>query len=198
VISGYPWNFSYGSFVPDDPKESSFTYSGPLFRCVPSTAYEALSASYSVLHGNRWNTTDGPVTLYTFTALSSARSFEVAQSVFYGRPLEDRPPEELPDLVIFNASLSVTNVATSAGLASFNLPVTYPVGFQTPDCYTTTQPIGQRIFEAGALGLVTRSATLTRWDGPMVDWAEIAIFTERFQDFALVARYPWEAWFGGN
>jgi hypothetical protein len=118
--------------------------------------------------------------------------------LFYGVPLEDRPPEELPDIVIFNASLSVTNVATSAGLASFGLPVTYPVGFETTDAYTTTQPIGQQIYDAGALGLVTRSATLNRWDGPMVEWAEVAIFTERFSEFALVGRYPWDQWFNAS
>jgi hypothetical protein len=158
-----------------------------------------LTASYSVLGGgNRWNTATGPVTLYTFTALSSARSFQLAQSVFYGRPLEDRPPEVLPDIVIFNTSISVTNVATSAGLATFGLPVTYPVGFETPDAYVTTQPIGQQIFAAGAFGLVTRSATLARWDGPMTEWAEVAIFTERFSEFSFVGRYPWDQWFYAN
>jgi hypothetical protein len=75
------------------------------------------------------------------------------------------------------------------------LPTTYPIGYLGQDAWAITQPIGAFIYSGGWPGLVTRSATASSWSGPMHEWAEVALFTERAPEPLLVDRLDYRAWY---
>lgn len=151
----------------------------PLFRVVRAAWAEPLDSSYSRERGGRWNPPGA------FPALYGCCSERVAGAVV--RDLwrtgaieaEDLSPAARPQLVEFRWAGTVVDAVSLAGLAAAGLTRGYPAGLE----HRQTQALGSVWHEAGAEGVVCRSASLHRlgfraWVGPHEGWGEVAVFVE--------------------
>jgi RES domain-containing protein len=164
-------------YVPTDG--GTINVNGYVFRAIPHSSQDPLSTAFSYAAGGRWNAAGTAAVLYTAGTIATARAFVNWQASYYGWDWSDRPPEEQPDLLVLQVNGSYADVATNSGLAFYNLPSTYPVGYLAPETWSITQPIGEVIYNAGWPGLVTRSASLDDWSGQISQWAELVLFPER-------------------
>jgi len=124
-----------------------------------------------------------------------ARTWVEARLTRGGVALNEIQPEALPDLLVLECKLEkIADLTSDAGLEEVGLPTTYPRGFETEAAYSTTCPIGVQIYNAGLQGIITRSATATKWEGPIANWGEIAIFTDYAPIPILVERQSYERW----
>lgn len=121
---------------------------------------DPLSPSYSRQRGGRWNPPGsfGVVYLNATPALARAQLRHKLEP--RGIRPEDLDPEQAPLLVHTDVpELSYVDAVTDRGLASLDLPATYPLeadGKLIP--HATCQPIGQAAFNAGEPGIACRSA----------------------------------------
>ena len=186
-----------GTFTYNVGTINTFSFDGTLFRCVLPSHNEPLNSTYSQVSGGRWNPAGSFPVLYTFTSPQSANYWIETRWASLGFTWEEVAPERLPDLAVVTVQLeALADVATDAGLQFFGLPATYPVGFETPAAYAVTRPIGVEIHARQVAGLVTRSATARRWQGPIINWGEVAIFTEYASPPTLVERLSYLKWTG--
>lgn len=172
----------------------SVTCSGTLYRAIPHSSNAPLASEYSLAQGGRWNAAGSFPVIYTGASQQVVRSYVDWHATFYGVPLCDYQPDDLPDLVIMSFSATMADLATDSGLVYYGLPVDYPVGYPAGQ-HTATQPIGLSIFNAGCCGIVTRSATVTSWNGPVHLWAEVAIFATQSPQPQLLDRIPFADWY---
>lgn len=184
-----PGTFTYNTAA------AEFGFNGVLYRAIPSYSTEPLAARFS-LAGGRWNHPNTYLMLYTYSAVETAQVALTNYALNLGVDVANVNPEFQRDLVVLQLSVdNLADVATPAGLKSHGLPVEYPIGFQNEAAWATTRPIGQSIYTNGAAGIVTRSASLSEWSGPMATWAEVAVFPDRCQEPVIVERLPFSDWF---
>lgn len=172
----------------------SVTCSGMLYRAIPHSSDAPLASEFSVTQGGRWNPAGSFPVIYTGASEEVVRSYVDWHATFYGVPLADFQPEDLPDLVIMSFSATMADVATDSGLVYYGLPVAYPLGYSAGQ-HTASQPLGLSIFSAGYCGIVTRSATVPDWGGPIHLWAEVAIFASQSPQPQLLDRIPFAQWY---
>lgn len=173
----------------------TYDFTGNLFRLIPHGSNEPLSTTYS-LAGGRWNPSNSFEVMYTFTNTTTARQYMGAIEEETGQPWVDVAPELQPDLLILDWTVSsLTDLATNEGLAVYNLPSTYPAGFEGVAGWPRAQPIGAAIHSTSAAGLVARSATAGNFSGDPIKWAEVAVFPERASTPTLVHRMSFEEWY---
>jgi hypothetical protein len=152
-----------------------------VFRCIPTSSSDPLDASFSTVTGGRWSLPATYPVLHTFTNPQTAHQWLDARWSSIGLTSDDVPAEQLPDLAVISVQFqSLADLATNSGLQWFGLPTTYP--------------IGARAYSLGHQGIVTRSASAQRWDGPMLTWSEIAIFPDVAPRPVLVDRLPYKRW----
>jgi RES domain-containing protein len=174
---------------------NTFDYQGTLFRCVLPSYDQPLDSSYAQQTGGRWNPPGSFAVLYTFTSPQTAQTWLDTRWSALGFTWDEIEPAKLPDLVVMDAEVEgLADVATDEGLQAFGLPAVYPVGFETSGSYSMTQAIGVQIHDRQGPGLVTRSATAQSWTGPMLNWCEVAIFTEYARLPTAVDRLSYNKW----
>ncbi len=194
-MSNFSYNNVVGTFTVnavDSPTTISFT--GTLYRCIPHGSDTPLSSTFALNTGGRWNSAGSFAVLYTFASVQVARSF-VDSKAEYGFSWDEIPSEQQLDLVVLNCSSTFADVATDSGLLDYGLPASYPIGYQTVGAYPVTQAIGPTIYSQHHAGLVTRSATASSWDGPMTQWAEVAVFPDHAPPPVLVDRFTFAEWY---
>jgi RES domain len=173
----------------------TFDFSGNLFRLIPHSSAEPLATHYSV-GGGRWNPPNAFQAMYTFADTTTARHYMAAREVEAAFSWLEVTPEQQPDLLVLDWTISeLTDLATDAGLAVYNLPTTYPIGFTGMVSWARTQPIGAAIHNTASTGLVTRSASVTDFSGPEITWAELALFPERIPSPTVVQRVAFDDWY---
>lgn len=174
----------------------TYDFSGNVFRLVPHGSSEPFSTTHS-LGGGRWNAPNTFPVTYTFTDTVTAQQYMTVQEIQGGFSWLEVQPERQPDLLVMNWEITgLVDMATNEGLAVYNLPATYPSGFEFVSSWAVTQPIGTSMFETGAVGLVARSASATDFSRPVINWAEIAVFSERVSLPNLIDRIPFDDWYG--
>lgn len=133
---------------------------GRFFRVADPSWKNPLDTSFSEQEGGRWNPPGGAPTLYLNDSEATARAN--VTRLFVGRPYGplNLDPNAAPDLIDVEVpGGEVVDVVTTEGIAELGLPDSYPVdelGKTVP--HETTQPIGQRAWDAGELGIAARSA----------------------------------------
>lgn len=167
---------------------------GGRFRRVADPAWaDPLDPSYAQRAGGRWNPPQSFGVVYLCTDVATARA-NVAR-LYVGLPYgpEDLEPDRAPQLVeVEIASESYVDAVSAVGLRALQLPLSYPVdadGTTVP--HGVCQPIGQRLYDEGELGIAARSAA----PGVAHGW-ELAWFAQPGRS-PLVAemRRPFESWF---
>lgn len=191
----FRYNSTSATFVINPSNQGTVHVQGTLFRTVPHSSQTPLSSQFAYNLGGRWNPPGSFPVLYTSASVAGVRAFVDWQSDYYGIQWADRAPEDQPDLLVLTIEGSFADVATESGLTFYGLPKTYPIGYQGAEAWTITQPIGASIYAAGWPGLVTRSATLSSWSGPMQEWAEVAIFADKAPTPQLVGRFAYDDWY---
>ncbi len=194
-MSTFTYSNVVGTFqynATDAPITINFT--GTLYRCIPHRSQTPLSANFAFNTGARWNCAGSYPVLYTFASVQVARSFADSKAS-YGFSWDEIPTEQQLDLVVLQYTGTLVDVATNAGLQCWELPITYPVGYQTADAYPITQAIGQTIYDQQFPGLVARSATAAAWDGPITEWGEVALFSDNTAPPILVDRLTFSEWY---
>ncbi len=189
------YNTTAATFVVSPTSQGTIQVQGNLFRTIPHISQTPLSSDFAYNLGSRWNAPGSYPVLHTSGSVAGARAFVNWQAEFFGVPLADAAAEDQPDLLVLSIEATFADVASDSGLALYGLPKTYPLGYQGNDAWTITQPIGASIYAAGLPGLVTRSATLSSWSGPMHEWAEVAIFTDLAPAPRLVDRFSYQDWY---
>jgi RES domain-containing protein len=175
--------------------KTTTSYNGTLFRCIPNASTAPLSSQYSVSSGGRWNAQGTYPVLYTFLSQGTARDWLSISYANAGVSPADLEPSRLPDLVVLDGSYdNVANLTTEEGLTEVGLPSTYPVGYTTTAAWSVTQPVGANICSQGHTAILTCSASASSWDGPLENWAELAIFTDNAPAPRLVDRLPYDDW----
>jgi RES domain-containing protein len=173
----------------------TFDFAGTTFRLIPHSSTEPLSTTYS-LGGGRWNPPNAFEVMYSFTNTTTARQYMIALETYGGFSWLAAQPEKQLDLVVLNWNvLGLVDLATNEGLAVYNLPPSYPSGFQDDSSWPRTQPIGAAIHGADAIGLVARSASATNFAQPVINWAELAMFTHRAPVPEVVERISFDDWY---
>jgi len=173
--------------------QTTTTYSGAAFRCIPSSSTTPLSTDYSVAYGGRWNAAGTYPTMYTFLSTQLAQQWVSANLSPYS--LDEVQPERLPDLLVLDLELdNVADLTGNAGLGEVGLPRTYPAGYAGTSAWTVTQSVGAIIHDAGHTSVLTRSATASEWSGQVEAWAEIAIFTDHAPKPTFTERIPAGDW----
>jgi RES domain-containing protein len=184
-----PGTFAYNATT------TQFAFSGVLYRTIPSYSNEPLTARFSI-EGGRWNPPNTHLVLYTYSAVQTAQVAFTNYALNLGIDIANVNPEFHRDMVVLQLNLDhLADVATNMGLQNFGLPQEYPVGFKSEADWTKTRPIGQKIYASGAGGIVTRSASLSEWSGPIEGWAEVAVFPDRCEAPVLVERLAFSDWF---
>jgi hypothetical protein len=174
---------------------STFDFAGTFFRLIPHGSNEPLTSIHS-LDGGRWNPRGTFQAFYAFTAPGTASQYMRAQETLLSFSWDEVQPDQQKDLLVLNWNVpGLADVATPQGLATYQLPNTYPIGFEQQSAWTTTQPIGLRIYNAGMPGLVARSASLRDFSASIINWAEVAVFPDRVDPPILLARIPFSEWF---
>jgi RES domain-containing protein len=173
--------------------QTTTTYSGTGYRCIPSSSSTPLATEYSVTYGGRWNSPGSYPVMYTFLSPQLARQWVSTNLSPY--TVDEVQPERLPDLLVLELELdNMADLASTTGLEEVGLPSTYPIGYTTTSAWTVTQTVGATIHDAGHTSILTRSATATQWTGQVETWAEIAIFTDQAPKPALTERIPYGDW----
>ncbi len=173
------------------------SYSGTLFRVIPNNAIDPPSTEFAGERGGRWNPPNSFPVLYTFTNQALAREYAESQLAAGVMTIDEAEPEALPDLLVLTRDYPrLVDAASDAGLQALSLPSTYPVGFV--GTWAATQPIGLALYTAGNAGLVTRSASATSWNGPLVNWGEVAIFVDNAPPPTLLERVSFKDWLLGS
>jgi hypothetical protein len=186
--------FQPGTFA-HNATTTEFAFSGILYRTIPSYSAEPLTARYSIA-GGRWNPPNTYHVLYTYGAVETAQVAYSNYALTLGVDIANVNPEFQRDLVVLQLNATqLADVATSTGLQNFGLPPDYPIGFQTEADWAKTRPIGEGIYAGGSVGIVTRSASLSDWSGPIDRWAEVVVFPERCEAPVLVKRLAFSDWF---
>ncbi len=173
--------------------QTTTSYSGTVYRCIPSSSNTPLSAEYSVTYGGRWNAAGTYPVMYTFLSPQLARQWVATTMSPYGP--HEVEPENLPDLLVLDWELdNVADLTCTAGLNEAGLPSTYPQGFTGTSNWTVTQSVGATIHSAGHTSVLTRSASATEWSGQVETYAEIAVFTDQAPSPTLSKRIPCGDW----
>ncbi len=184
-----PGTFTYNSTT------SQFSFSGILYRTIPSYSTEPLTARFSI-EGGRWNPPNAYLVLYTYGAVPTAQVAFTTYALNLGIDIANINPEFQRDLVVLQMNVNnLADIATNVGIQKFGLPPEYPIGFESEAAWATTRPIGTAIYAAGAAGVVTRSARLSDWSGTIEGWAEVAVFPDRSEAPVLVERLAFSDWF---
>lgn len=191
----FGFNAAAATYVISPANNGTITVQGNVYRTIPHGSQTPLSSSYAYNFGGRWNAAGTFPVLYTSASLAGARAYINWQAAFSGVALADWAPEDRPDLLVLSIEASFADVASDSGLKYYGLPNTYPTGYLGSESWTVTQPIGASIYAAGWPGLVTRSATMSDWSGPIHEWAEIAIFTTQAPAPSLLQRIDYEDWY---
>jgi hypothetical protein len=191
----FMYNATAATFVISPSNQGTVQVQGTMFRTIPHSSQTPLSADFNYNLGSRWNEPGTYPVLYMSASVAAARAYVEWQSDYFGLLWADMAPEDQPDLLVLTIEASCADVASDSGLTFYGLPKTYPIGYLGPEAWTITRPIGASIYEAGWPGLVTRSATLTSWSGPMSEWAEVALFTEKAPAPLLVDRLAYRDWY---
>ncbi|MHB8572611.1 MAG: RES family NAD+ phosphorylase [Candidatus Dormibacteria bacterium] len=175
---------------------TTFDFSGTTFRLIPHGSAEPLAFSYS-LGGGRWNAPNTFPVMYTFNDTATARQYMSALETIGGFSWSEVQPEKQLDLLVLTWNVGgLVDLATDGGLTVYNLPTTYPSGFEAQSSWAVTQPVGAAIFQSGATGIVARSASATNFSGPPISWTELAIFAERADPPTLFDRVLFDEWYG--
>jgi hypothetical protein len=193
----FGYNAAAATYVITPANNGTITVQGNVFRTIPHGSQTPLSSSFAYDLGGRWNGAGTVPVLYTAASVAGARAYVNWQADFAGVDLADWAPEDQPDLLVLSIAASFADVATDSGLTFYGLPTTYPTGYLGSEAWVFTQPIGATIYAAGWPGLVTRSATMSDWSGPLAEWAEVVIFTGQAPVPGLVQRIPYKDWYHG-
>jgi hypothetical protein len=133
--------------------------------------------------------------MYTFLSQVLARTWFFDTLASVNMTVNEVQPDALPDLVVLDCDLdNVADLTGAVGLSEVGLPTTYPEGFRGSASWVVTQPIGAAIYSSGHTSILTRSCTATEWDGSIVNWAELAIFTEHAPEPVMVERVSSGDW----
>jgi hypothetical protein len=189
------YNTTAANFIISPSNQGAVHVQGMVFRTIPHSSQTPLSADFAFNSGGRWNFPGSYPVLHTSASVTGARAFVDWQSDYFGLPWDDVAPERQPDLLVLSIDASFADVASDTGLTSYGLPVTYPIGYLGSEAWTITRPIGASIYAAGWPGLVTRSATMSSWSGPMSEWAEVAVFTDVSTAPLLIDRFEYRDWY---
>jgi hypothetical protein len=153
---------------------------------------DPLDGRYAAEHGGRWNAPGSFPVVYLTRGLPGARAY--VRHKFADRPYgpELLAPEEAPVLVETELPEErYVDAVTAADCEAVGLRKTYPrdsAGTEVP--WTRCQPIGQRAWDAGELGIACRSAV------GAVAGEELAWFhRERRAALPLRRRLPFEEWY---
>lgn len=125
---------------------------------------DPLDGSYSMRTGKRWNPPGSFPVVYLNATVEVARAN--CDDWFAGQPFGplDVEPERAPILVETEVpETEYADVVTDGGCVALELPTTYPFdagGTEVP--WSVSQPIGQRLWDAGERGIACRSAALPR------------------------------------
>jgi hypothetical protein len=191
----YEFNTTVANYVISTANNGTVTVQGMVYRTIPHCSRTPLNSNYSYQQGARWNAPGTLPVLYTSGSVAGARAYVAWEEAFSGVALADWAPEDQPDLLVLSIEASFADLATDSGLRYYGLPSAYPVGYLGSEMWTVTQPIGAAIAAAGWPGLVTRSATVSDWSGPIHQWAEVAIFTNQTSVPGLVQRIDYNDWY---
>lgn len=184
-----PGTFAYNATT------TQFAFNGILYRTIPSYSIEPLTARFSI-NGGRWNPPNTHLVLYTYSAVHTAQVAFTNYALNLGVDVANINPEFQRDLVVLQLNANqLADVATNFGLQNVGLPPEYPIGYKSEADWAKTRPIGQGIYASGARGIVTRSASLTDWSGPIEGWAEIAVFPDRCEAPVILQRLAFSDWF---
>jgi RES domain-containing protein len=167
---------------------------GGRFTRVADPAWaDPLDPSYARRKGGRWNPPQSFGVVYLCADVATARA-NVAR-LFAGLPYgpEDLEPDRAPQLVEVDLTTeSYVDAVTNAGLRALQLPTSYPVepdGTSVP--HRVCQPIGQRLYDAGELGIASRSAAPGASHGRELSW-----FAQPDRPALIVhARRRFETWY---
>jgi len=167
---------------------------GGRFNRVADPAWaDPLDPSYAQRAGGRWNPPQSFGVTYLCADEATARA-NVAR-LYVGLPYgpEDLDPDRAPQLVEFDLPREpYVDAVSEAGLRALELPARYPLdedGTEVPR--ERCQPIGRRAFDAGELGIASRSAAPGVGRG-----RELAWFAQPGRpSLTVLSRQPFESWF---
>ena len=188
-------DFPAATFTITSANQGTVAVQGNVFRAIPHGSATPLSTQFAFELGGRWNSPSSYPVFYTSGSVTGVRNYVNWQAENYGLPLDSWAPEDQPDLLVVSVDGSFADLATDFGLVNRGLPPTYPLGYLASESWSITQSIAATLYLAGWPGLVTRSATASSWSGPITEWAEVAIFSERFGTPAMVSRIAYRDWY---
>jgi len=143
-------------------------FTGLVYRYIPHSGANPMDGTYSMRRGQRWNARGSFPVVYTNCTVEVAiNNIWHQHKGESGRPWEV-DSERQPDLYEIQMDQDgLVDIVTAVGVAAVGLPVEYPDGVP----YSTTQPIGQLLYNEKRPGIWCRSAA-------QEDGEEIALFTD--------------------
>ncbi len=172
----------------------------PIYRVVRKGREDPLDTSFSqrASGNNRWNTPQFPA-LYCCCSERVARAVTLDVFRLAGMELTDLQPNAQPQLVELSWSGPVIDMVSPGGIHAAGFPADYPERVTKEQ----TRKAAATWHENGALGVVCRSASLSRqgfsnWIEPHPTWGELAVFvTNNPAQPRLLLRREDLGWFVG-
>jgi len=167
---------------------------GGRFNRVADPAWaDPLDPSYAKRDGGRWNPPQSFGVVYLCADVPTARANVARLYVGYPYGPEDLDPDRAPQLVEVDIPAEAyVDALSAAGLRSLELPAGYPVGDDGATVpHQVCQPIGQRLYDNGELGIACHSAAPGAANG-----RELAWFAQPDRAaLAVQSRQAFESWF---
>lgn len=161
----------------------------PVYRVVRQGHRNALDTSFSQkAKDNRWNTAAFPV-LYCCCSIRVARGVVRDLFRFAGVESSELRPAWQPKLVAIRWTGEVVDVISAEGIEAARLPEDYPLGVDK----TRTRSLAAKWRQAGAEGIVSRSASLSRlglrqFTGDHAEWGELSVYSDIAKNAPRLAR----------
>jgi RES domain len=166
---------------------------GRLTRVADPAWVDPLDPTYAQRTGGRWNPPQSFGVVYLCADLATARANVARLYVGFPYGPEDLDPDRAPQLVEVDLpDESYVDAVSAAGLRALKLPTSYPVAADgTTVAHAVCQPIGQRLYDEGELGIASRSAAPGAAHG-----RELAWFAQPDRRALVVhARTGFESWY---
>jgi RES domain-containing protein len=172
------------------------TRGGRYLRVADPAWRRPLDPRYAARRGGRWNPPASFPVLYLCATVEVARANVLRR--FEGLPygVLDLHPVRRPALIdTYVRAHRALDAVTNAGLRALGLPTSYPFDARGDRIeWSTTQPIGKRVWDLAEASIACRSASLPRGERG----EELAWFVRARADRLRTARRrDFDAWFEG-
>lgn len=146
-------------------------FNGVVYRSIPHSGTDPLDGSYARDNGGRWNPPGSFEVIYTSCSIKAAIAF--LREHYRNESINpwEQPEEKQRDLYeLLLDQDGLVDAISSEGLIGLGLPKSYPRRVS----HSTTQPVGQRLYDEGHPGIWYRCA-------PDPTEEEIALFRDHAQ-----------------